>query len=555
RRQRALLCGVLLAAWEAAWGQLRYSVPEEMPKGSFVGDVGKDLGLQLPELRDRDAHVFDIGRRRYLFLDPDNGHLSMMEQVDREEICAAVPKCILHFEILLKHPMKLYKGEVEILDINDNSPSFPESSSVLEISENTAPGTRFPLERAHDPDIGVNSLQNYECSESSFFTLDVKNGDDGVKYPELILVKSLDREQQAAHNLILTATDNGSPVKSGSTTIKIIVIDGNDNAPEFTQSVYKVTVREDVAVGSRVLQVTATDRDEGPNAEVRYSFFKIPEKFDKTFKMDPESGHIEIIEKLNFEEHEFYELMVQARDGGGLSSHSKVFIKVSDVNNYVPEIVIMSVFSPVPEDTPLGTVIAIFSVQDRDSGANGEVQCSIPEGLPFRLEKSFDNYYSMVTAELLDREQVSEYNVTVRAADGGSPPLQSSAVLALRVLDVNDNAPVFAQERYSARLAENNAAGALVLTVRATDADWGQNARVRYRLWEGRVRGAALSSYVSVAAETGALTGDVKVTGPLDYEERKYYEASVEGKDGGGLTAHAKVHIDIIDVNDNAPTL
>ncbi|NXU38376.1 PCDG7 protein, partial [Drymodes brunneopygia] len=551
RRQRALLWAVLLTVWEAAWGQLRYSVLEEMPKGSFVGDVAKDLGLQLSALKDRDAHIFDTGKTRYFFLDLQNGHLSMMEQVDREEICAAVSKCVLNFEILVKHPMKLYKGEVEILDINDNSPSFPETSSVLEISENTAPGARFPLERAHDPDIGVNSLQNYECSESSYFTLDVKTGDDGVKYPELILVKSLDREQQAVHKLILTATDNGSPVKSGSTTVKIIVLDGNDNAPEFTQSEYKVTVREDVAVGSRVLKVTATDRDEGANVEVKYSFLKIPEKFDKTFKIDPESGEIEIIEKLNFEEHEFYELMVQARDAGGLSSHSKVFIKVVDVNNYIPEIVIMSVFSPVPEDTPVGTVIAIFSVQDRDSGANGEVQCSIPEGLPFRLEKSFDNYYSVVTAELLDREEISEYNVTVRVADGGSPPLQSSAVLSLRVLDVNDNAPVFAEERYSARVSENNAAGALVLRVRATDADWGQNARVRYRLWEGRVRGAALSSYVSVQAETGALYA----LRSFDYEQVRELALWVRAEDGGApaLSSNVSVRLVIVDENDNAP--
>ncbi|XP_068062410.1 protocadherin gamma-A3-like [Anomalospiza imberbis] len=551
RRQRALLWAVLLAAWEAAWGQLRYSVPEEMPKGSFVGDVAKDLGLQLPALKDRDAHVFDTGRTRYFFLDLQSGHLSMMEQVDREEICAAVAKCVLKFEILVKRPMNIYKGEVEILDINDNPPSFPEGRSVLEISENTAPGARFPLEKAHDPDIGVNSLQNYECSESSYFTLEVKTGDDGVKYPELLLVKSLDREQKAAHNLILTATDNGSPVKSGSTTIEIIVLDGNDNAPEFTQSVYKVTVREDVAVGSRVLQVTASDRDEGPNAEVKYSFFKIPEKFDKTFKMDPESGEIIIMENLNFEEHEFYELVVQARDAGGLTSHSKVLIKVVDVNNYVPEIVIMSVFTPVPEDTPLGTVIAIFSVQDRDSGANGEVQCSISDSHPFRLERSFDNYYRVVTAELLDREQVSEYNVTVRAADGGSPPLQSSAVLALRVLDVNDNAPVFAEERYSARLAENNAAGALVLTVRATDADWGQNARVRYRLAEGRVRGAPLSSYVSVQAETGALYA----LRSFDYEQLRELQLWVRAEDGGApaLSSNVSVRLLIVDENDNAP--
>uniref|UniRef100_A0A8C5UGK6 Cadherin domain-containing protein n=1 Tax=Malurus cyaneus samueli TaxID=2593467 RepID=A0A8C5UGK6_9PASS len=525
-------------------------VPEEMPKGSFVGDVAKDLGCSYLSSAAR-RHVFDTGRRRYFFLDLGNGHLSMMEQADREEICAAASKCVLNFEILVKRPMNIYKGEVEILDINDNSPSFPERSSVLEISESTAPGTRFPLQKAHDPDIGLNSLQNYECSESNYFTLDVKNGDDGVKYPELILVKSLDREQQTAHNLILTATDSGSPVKSGSTMIQIIVLDGNDNAPEFTQSVYKVTVREDVAVGSRVLQVTAIDRDEGPNAEVKYSFFKIPETFEKTFKLNPESGEIEVTENLNFEEREFYELVVQARDAGGLSSHSKVLIKVVDVNNYIPEIVIMSVFSPVPEDTPQGTVIAIFSVQDRDSGANGEVQCSISESHPFRLEKSFDNYYSVVTTELLDREQVSEYNVTVRAADGGSPPLQSSAVLALRVLDVNDNAPVFAQERYSARLAENNAAGALVLTVRASDADWGQNARVRYRLSEGRVRGAPLSSYVSVQAETGALYA----LRSFDYEQVRELELWVRAEDGGApaLSSNVSVRLLIVDENDNAP--
>ncbi|XP_074012171.1 protocadherin gamma-A3-like [Numenius arquata] len=551
RRERALLWCVLVAAWEAAWGQLRYSVPEEMPKGSLVGDVAKDLGLELPALRDRGARVFDTGRTQYFVLDLQTGHLSMKERVDREEICAAVAKCVLRFEILVKNPMNLYRGEVEILDINDNAPSFPERNSVLEIIEYTAPGTHFPLEKAQDPDTGTNSLQNYECSESSYFTLDVKTGDDGVKYPDLILVKSLDREQQAAHNLILTATDSGTPVKSGSTTIQIIVLDGNDNAPEFTQPVYKVTVREDVAVGSRVLQVTATDRDEGSNAKVKYSFFKISDKFYKTFKIDPESGEIEITQNLNFKEQEFYELDLQARDTGGLFSHSKVLITVADVNNHIPEIVIMSVFSPVPEDTPLGTVIAIFSVEDRDTGVNGEVQCSIAESLPFRLEKTFEDYYRVVTARELDREEVSEYNVTVLAADGGSPSLRSSAMLALRVLDVNDNAPVFAEARYSARVPENNAAGALLLRVRAWDADWGANARVRYRLWEGRVRGAPLSSYVSVQAETGALYA----LRSFDYEEVREVGLWVRAEDGGApaLSSNVSVRLEIVDENDNAP--
>ncbi|NXV24801.1 PCDG7 protein, partial [Cepphus grylle] len=543
---RALLWCVLVAAWEAAWGQLRYSVPEEMPKGSFVGDVAKDLALELMALRARGARVFDTGRMQYFVFDLQNGHLSMKERVDREEICAAVAKCVLNFEILVKNPMNLYRGEVEILDINDNSPTFPERNSVLEISEYTAPGTRFPLEKAQDPDTGVNSLQNYECSESTYFTLDVKNGDDGVKYPELILVKSLDREQQAAHNLILTATDRGTPVKSGSTTIKIIVLDGNDHAPEFTQPVYKVTVREDVAVGSRLLQVSATDRDEGPNAEVRYSFFKIPEKFDKTFKLDPESGEIEITQKLNFEEQEFYELDVQARDTGGLSSHSKVLITVADVNNHVPEIVIMSVFSPVPEDTPLGTVIAIFSVQDRDSGANGEVRCSIAESLPENPDGT--KQPELVLEKSLDREKQRNHHLILTAVDGGDPVRSGTAQIKINVIDANDNPPVFTKDIYKVRLLENLPENSFAFQVKATDSDEGTNAEITY----------SFSDIANSARHFFTLdsrTGDVKVAGPLDYEEGKYYEATVEGKDGGGLSAHAKVHIHILDVNDNAPTL
>ncbi|XP_067161142.1 protocadherin gamma-A3-like [Apteryx mantelli] len=550
-RGRALLWCALVAAWELAWGQLRYSVPEELQKGSFVGDVAKDLGLELAALRHRGARIVDKGRRQYFTLNLENGHLSVNERVDREEICSGVAKCVLNVEILVKSPVKLYRGEVEIQDINDNSPVFPERNNVLEISEQTAPGTHFPLEKAEDADVGLNSLQNYECSHSSYFTLNVRTGADGVKYPVLILQKSLDREEQAVHNLILTATDGGSPVKSGSTGIHVIVLDGNDNAPAFTQPVYEVTVREDVAVGSQVLRVTATDRDEGQNAEVRYSFHKVPEKFERTFHLDPDSGEITVTERLDFEGKAFYELDVQARDAGGLSSHSKVLITVADVNNHVPEIVITSVFSPIPEDAPLGTVIAIFNVQDRDSGANGEVRCSIVKSLPFRLERTFDNYYSLVTDGELDREEVPEYNVTVRATDGGSPALWSSAVLPLRVLDVNDNAPVFAEARYSAWLPENNAKGALVLTVRAADADWGQNARVRYRLCEAQVRGAPLSSYVSVHAETGALYA----LRSFDYEEVREVGLWVRAEDGGApaLSSNVSVRLFIVDENDNAP--
>ncbi|KAK2544711.1 hypothetical protein Q9966_001738 [Columba livia] len=423
-RERALLWGVLMATWEAAWGQLRYSVPEELPKGSFVGDVAKDMRLQLPALRDRGFRILDKGRTLYFALYGKTGHLVTAEIIDREQLCESVQQCVLRCEVIIEREMQIYEIEV---DINDNSPSFREAEKELRMSEMTAPGWQFPLAEAHDPDSGPNSVQSYELSGDEHFSLAVQTGPGGDQRPELVLAKALDREEAAFHEL-------------------------------------------------------------------------------EIFHLDAETGEISLVRSLDFEEGDSYEMEVQARDGGELFVTAKVEITVADVNDNAPELTISSALSEISEAAPPGTVVALLHVQDRDSGANGEVRCSLDGDVPFRLRSSRSSYYSVVTAEELDREQVSEYNVTVRPAAGGSPALWSSVVLGLRVLDVNDKAPVFEEARYSAYVAENNAAGALVLRMRAWDADWGQNARVRYRLGEGRVRGAPLSSSVSVEVETARCT-------------------------------------------------
>ncbi|XP_042645964.1 protocadherin gamma-A10-like [Tyto alba] len=551
RRERALLWCVLVAAWEAAWGQLRYSLPEEMPKGSFVGDVAADLGLQLPALGPRGVSLVSAGRTPYFALHGKTGHLVTAQRIDREQLCRLQERCVLRCEVIAEGEMHVYGIEVEIMDINDNAPIFPEAETQLRISETAAPGSRFPLRDAHDPDSGRNSVQRYELSGDEHFSLAVRAGPGGEQRPELVLAKALDREEAAFHELVLRASDGGEPARTGTARIRVAVLDANDNAPVFGQAEYTARVPEDVPVGSTLLTVTASDADEGTNGHVEYTFHKISEHASGLLNIDSETGEISLKSDLDFEEISSHELEVQARDIGEFFDTAKVVITVTDVNDNAPEISVRSALSEISEDAPSGTVVALLHVQDRDSGPNGDVRCSLGGGVPFRLERSFEDYYRVVTARELDREEVSEYNVTVRAADGGSPALWSSAVLALRVLDVNDNAPVFAEARYSARLPENNAAGALVLTVRAADADWGQNARVRYRLAEGRVRGAPLSSYVSVQAETGALYA----LRSFDYEEVREVGLWVRAEDGGApaLSSNVSVRLVIVDENDNAP--
>ncbi|XP_064376849.1 protocadherin gamma-A3-like [Dromaius novaehollandiae] len=550
-RGRALLWCALVAAWELAWGQLRYSVPEEMQKGSFVGDVAKDLGLELAALRQRGARIVDKGRRQYFALHEKTGHLVTAERIDREQLCGRVQTCLRNVEILEEFPLRVFNVEIEITDLNDNAPKFQQDKLQFRISELTAVGTRFPLEEAQDADVGLNALQRYELSGDEHFGLEVLEGPDGSKSAELVLAQALDREESAFHELVLTAVDGGEPARTGTARIRVLVLDANDNAPVFSQAVYTVRVREDVPVGSRLLTVNATDADEGTNAELTYSLRRTPGAASRLFQVDARTGDVAAAGRLDYEEAALYELEVQAKDGGDLSARAKVLVSVIDINDNAPLITVTSVVSSVSEDSPPGTIIALLNVKDEDSGANGEVRLSLADTLPFRLEKSVGDYYSVVTARELDREEVSEYNVTVRATDGGAPALRSSAVLPLRVLDVNDNAPVFAEARYSAWLPENNAKGALVLTVRAADADWGQNARVRYRLCEGQVRGAPLSSYVSVHAETGALYA----LRSFDYEEVREVGLWVRAEDGGApaLSSNVSVRLFIVDENDNAP--
>ncbi|NXD73497.1 PCDG7 protein, partial [Eolophus roseicapillus] len=351
------------------------------------------------------------------------------------------------------------------------------------MSEATAPGSRFPLAEAHDPDSGTNSLQRYELSGDEHFSLAVQAGPGGDQRPELVLAKALDREEVAFHELVLRASDGGDPARTGTARIRVVVLDANDNAPVFSQAEYTVRVPEDVPVGSVLVAVTASDADEGLNGQVKYSLKKITDKASKILQLDAGTGTLTLIGTLDFEEMPSYELEVQAHDGGSLFDTAKVVITVTDVNDNGPEISVRSALSEISEDASSGTVVALLHVQDRDSGSNGEVRCSIGESLPFRLEKSFEDYYrrpELVLAKALDREEAVFHELVLRASDGGDPARTGTARIRVVVLDANDNAPVFSQAEYTVRVPEDVPVGSVLVTLTASDADEGLNGHVKY---------------------------------------------------------------------------
>ncbi|CAM4601851.1 unnamed protein product [Caretta caretta] len=550
-KRLALFCFTLVSAWETVSGKIRYSIPEEMQKGSFVGNILKDLGLDLKELSDRGVRIVSTGRTQYFALNLKSGHLITTERMDREQTCGQLETCLLHLEVLVEDKVKLFIVDVEITDINDNAPRFQEDELEFRISELAAVGTRYSLEEAQDPDVGASSVQGYYLSSNKHFSLDVQTGADGDKYAELVLEKSLDREEQDVHYLILIATDGGDPVRSGTAQIRIIVLDANDNAPVFSQPVYKVSVLENVPVGSLLLTVNATDPDEAINSEVTYSLRKMKDKASQIFQVDSKTGEISTVGNLDYEEAASYEMEVQAKDVGDLSARSKILVRVIDVNDNAPKITIASLFSSVSEDNPPGTLIALLNIRDKDSGENGEVTCSIPGNLPFRLQKSFDNYYSLVTDRPLDRERVSDYNVTIKATDRGAPNLASKTTILVQLSDINDNAPIFNQTSYTLYITENNPRGASFGSLKANDPDSGENARVTYSITGTQIQEAPLPSSISINSETGALYA----LRSFDYEQFREIRFQVQAQDGGSppLSSNVSVTLFILDQNDNSP--
>ncbi|XP_043408870.1 protocadherin beta-16 isoform X8 [Chelonia mydas] len=531
---------------------IRYSVREEKKSGSLVANIAKDLKLDVGKLFARRARLVSKSTKQYFELNKESGDVIIKEKIDREDLCGQSDPCLLQFEIVLENPLQLYRMEVQIDDVNDNNPKFSKNEFVLKMPEQIPINTRFPLEGAQDSDIGTNGIQSYAINPNGHFRLEVQTLDtDGSKYAELVLEKQLDREEQAQLMLILTAADGGLPQRTGTAQIRVNVLDSNDNFPRFSQSVYKVQLMENSPRDTLVTKVEASDLDQGSNAEITYSFRQVPDKVLKLFKLNQFSGEITVLGIIDYEERSSYEMNIQATDGGGLSAHCKVLVQIEDMNDNAPEVTLTSLTSTIPEDSSPETVVALFSVRDRDSGDNGRTVCSIQDNVPFALKSTVKNYYELVTQKPLDREKVPEYNISITAIDRGTPRLTSVRIIRVQLSDINDNPPVFNESSYVMYLKENNHPGLLIGTVHAADLDTEQNAKVTYSALPGNIGDLPFSSSISINSENG----NVYALQSLDYEQTRDFQITVRAADGGSppLSSEVIVRVVIIDENDNAP--
>ncbi|XP_049898388.1 protocadherin alpha-8-like [Epinephelus moara] len=546
---------LLLVFGRQTSAELRYSIPEEMKEGTVVGNVAKDLGLEKSSLTDRRFRVVSGSKDALFEVNPHNGALQVGKKIDREELCHGSGVCLMELKILVENPLEMHHIVVEITDVNDHSPSFPEKAQLFEIAEHTSPGTRFQLHAARDPDAGINSIRTYTLTSNDHFEIDISQSDED-KTPFLVLKKSLDREKQNKHLLFVTAVDGGKPQRSGTLNVSIIVLDSNDNRPMFSQETYQIEIYENVPVGTTVTKVNAVDPDEGNNGEIEYNFSKtLARKVYDIFELDSSDGQIKLKGDVDYEESDIYKIDVEASDKGvpPLTGRCRVVIKIKDVNDNPPEIEITSLSNTVSEDSKPGTVISLISVTDKDSGVNGKIISSITSDVPFELKPSYkENIYSVVTKGFLDREEVSHYEITIKATDCGEPPLSTVKTLNIQISDVNDNRPQFSQNPLQFYLVENNVAGASIFSVSATDEDVNENAATSYHI----VRGGTehdVTSFLNINPDNGHISA----LKSFDFETVKTFQFQIVATDSGtpSLSNNVTVNVFILDQNDNAPVI
>ncbi|XP_056610159.1 protocadherin-8 [Triplophysa dalaica] len=560
-----LICILVVSDVVSEERTVRYKIYEEVRPPTVIGTLACNVTWTPDKTRTFPGIRFKLmspSPGTFIRFRESDGRLTVEERIDRERVCKRNPRCVITFDVAFvsAEQFELFHVEVEVMDVNDNSPEFPRAECTIEISESAAVGTRIPLDAAEDADVGSNSIQSYHITDNTHFSIDVITRVDGVKYAELVLVKELDRESRAFYALKLVATDGGHPPKSGSTNVTIKVKDANDNSPVFDQSHYSIDLPEDAPVDSVVLDLNAIDPDEGLSGEVVYELGKqVTTKIRQQFKMDYKTGQLTLRIPVDYEDETTYEIDVQATDLGQnpVPSVCKIIVNIRDVNDNPPEIIITSItpltdgVAHVSEATSPDILVALISIKDKDTGANGQVSCTLNGGQGnFRLKRAYEGSYTIVTMAPLDREKLPEYNLTVVAEDFGAPPLRTVTSFIIRLTDVNDNAPVFSAKIYEGFIEENQLPGTYITTVLASDPDSGLNGEITYELFDSDTNSVSRFAIMNQAGNVYALQS-------FNYEVTKRLDLRVQASDRGWPQLHtnAVLVINIVDQNDNAPSI
>ncbi|MBN3271647.1 PCDH7 protein, partial [Polyodon spathula] len=566
----------LLLSQASAKQVLRYRLAEEGPSDVRIGNVASDLGIVAGS--GEVTFTLESGSD-YFKIDNITGELSTNERrIDREKLaqCQMIfdeNECFVDFEVSVIGPSQswvdLFEGKVIILDINDNTPTFPSPVLTLSVEENRPIGTLYLLPTATDRDFGRNGIERYELIQdtgdtgrSSVFELQVADTTDGEKQPQLIIKGALDREQSDSYELTLRVRDGGEPSRSSQAILRVLISDVNDNSPRFDKSIYEADLAENSSPGTPILQLKATDADVGVNGQIEYVFGAATESVRRLLRLDENSGWLSVLHRIDREEVSQLRFTVMARDRGQPPKNDKatVVLNIKDENDNVPVIDIRKIgriplkdgIANVAEDVVVDTPIALVQVSDRDQGENGVVTCTVVGDVPFQLKPASEiegeqnkKKYFLHTSAPLDYEGTQEYNVVIVAVDSGSPSLSSNNSLTVKVGDTNDNPPIFSQNVVEVAFAENNAPGERVATVAAIDADSGKNAEIAYSL------DPSVSGIFSVDPDSG----DITVNTVLDREETEIYTFKVIAKDKGipTLQGSATVVVKVADKNDNEP--
>ncbi|XP_049616876.1 cadherin EGF LAG seven-pass G-type receptor 1 isoform X5 [Syngnathus scovelli] len=518
------------------------SVPENEPAGTQVitlkatdpddGEAGR-LEYSMEALFDRRSNDF-------FTIDSQTGSITTIQALDREVKDTHVFKVTVSDNGTPRRYATSYLT-VTVSDTNDHSPVFELAEYRVRIRENVEVGFEVMTIRANDEDAPANANMIYKIlnGDNSIFEIDPRNG--------LVRIRERpDRETRSYYQLTVEADDQGKEPcpRRATATVHIIVEDENDNYPQFSEKRYVVQIPENVAINTKVIQVEATDKDQGNNAKVHYSI--ISGNVKGQFYIHSPTGVIDVINPLDYEMVREYNLRIKAQDGGRpplINGTGMVVVQVVDVNDNVPMFVSTPFQATVLENVAVGYSVIHIQAIDGDSGENARLEYRLTDtvpGFPFTINNSTG---WITVAEELDRETTEFYSFGVEARDHGVPVMSSSASVTITVLDVNDNVPTFTEKVYSLKINEDAIVGTSVLTVTALDRD--VNSVVTYQISSGNTR-----NRFAITSQSGG--GLITLALPLDYKQERQYVLTVTASDGTRSDS-AQVFINVTDANTHRP--